>query len=233
MRSPADAMDLSIIVPTLDEVDGIAAALAALAPLRARGVEIVVADGGSRDGTVEHARPHADRVVTAPRGRGAQMNAGATAATGRVLVFLHADTRLPADADRLVCDGLARSGRAWGRFDVRIAGTHPLLPLVAAAMNLRSKATGIVTGDQAMFVTREAFGPGFPDIPLMEDIAMSKRLKQCGLPLRLAGPVVTSGRRWERHGVLRTILLMWWLRSAYFFGVDPARLARAYGYAPR
>jgi rSAM/selenodomain-associated transferase 2 len=226
-------MDLSIIVPTLDEADGIAAALTALGPLRARGVEIVIADGGSRDSTVERARALADRIVMAPRGRGAQMNAGAAAATGRVLLFLHADTRLPGDADRLVCDGLARSGRAWGHFDVRIDGAHLLLPVVAAAMNLRTRATGVATGDQAMFMTRDAFGPGFPDIPLMEDIAMAKRLKRRGPPLRLAGPAVTSGRRWERHGVLRTVLLMWWLRLAYFFGADPARLARAYGYAPR
>jgi rSAM/selenodomain-associated transferase 2 len=226
-------MGLSIIVPTLDEADGIAMALTALAPLRERGVEIVVADGGSRDATVERARELADRIVTAPRGRGAQMNAGAAAATGHVLLFLHADTQLPPDADHLVRDGLARSGRIWGHFDVRIAGAHPLLPVVAATMNLRTRATGVATGDQAMFMTREAFGPGFPDIPLMEDIAMSRRLKRWGPPLRLAGPVIASGRRWERHGVLRTVLLMWGLRLAYFFGADPAKLARAYGYAPR
>jgi rSAM/selenodomain-associated transferase 2 len=226
-------MNISIIIPVLDEADGIVQALTALAPMRARGVEIVVVDGGSRDQTVERARALADRVIVAPRGRGAQMNAGAAVAAGTVLLFLHADTRLPDDADRLMVEGLARSGRAWGRFDVRIAGSHPLFPLIAAMMNLRSRLTGIATGDQAMFMTSEAFAAGFPDIPLMEDIAMSKRLKRQGRPLRIATPVVTSGRRWKKHGVARTILLMWRLRFAYLMGADPARLARSYGYAPR
>jgi rSAM/selenodomain-associated transferase 2 len=224
---------LSIIIPVLNEADGIVQALAALTPLRKRGVEIVVADGGSRDRTVERAGPLADRVIVAPRGRGSQMNAGAAAAAGTVLLFLHADTRLPEDADRLIVEGLARSGRAWGRFDVRIAGSHPLFPLIAAMMNLRSRASAIATGDQAMFMTRQAFAAGFPDIPLMEDIAMSKRLKRLGRPLCIASPVETSGRRWERHGVMWTILLMWRLRFAYLMGADPARLARSYGYAPR
>lgn len=228
-------MELSIILPVLDEADGIATALAALRPLRARGVEIIVADGGSRDDTVARAHPFGDRVIVAPRGRGAQMNAGAAAASGTVLLFLHADTRLPADADRLVRAGLARSGREWGRFDIRITGTHPLLRVVAALMNIRSRVTGIATGDQAMFMTSAAFAAagGFADIPLMEDIALSARLKRLGPPLCLAGPVVTSGRRWEKHGVVRTILLMWRLRFAYVLGADPGFLARCYGYAPR
>ena len=225
--------DLSVIIPVLDEADGIVQALTALAPMRARGVEIVVVDGGSRDQTIERARPLADRVIVAPRGRGAQMNAGAAVAAGTVLLFLHADTRLPDDADRLIVEGLARSGHAWGWFDVRIAGSHPLFPLIAAMMNLRSRLTGIATGDQAMFMNSEAFAAGFPDIPLMEDIAMSKRLKRLGRPLCIATPVVTSGRRWKKHGVARTILLMWRLRFAYLMGADPARLARSYGYAPR
>jgi rSAM/selenodomain-associated transferase 2 len=226
-------IDLSIIVPVLEEAGGILDALSALAALRRRGSEIVVADGGSTDATVALARPLADRIVVAPRGRGAQMNAGAAAASGAVLLFLHADTRLPDDADSLVREGLVQSGRAWGRFDLRIAGAHPLLPLIAAMVNLRSRATGIATGDQAMFMTRAAFAAGFPDIPLMEDIAMSKRLKRLGPPLCIAAPVVTSGRRWESHGVLRTILLMWWLRFAFSFGANPVQLARHYGYAPR
>jgi rSAM/selenodomain-associated transferase 2 len=225
--------NLSIIIPVLDEADGIAQALAALAPLRVRGVEIVVADGGSRDQTVARARPLADHVIVAPRGRGSQMNAGAAAAAGTVLLFLHADTQLPDDADRLVVEGLALSGRDWGWFDVRIAGPHPLFPFIAAMMNLRSRASGIATGDQAIFATRQAFAAGFPDIPLMEDIAMSKRLKRLGRAYCVASPVVTSGRRWQRHGVMRTILLMWRLRFAYLMGADPARLARSYGYAPR
>lgn len=221
---------LSVIIPVLDEAAGIGDALAALAPLRARGAEVIVVDGGSRDGTPEHARAGADRVVTAARGRAAQMNAGAALARAAVLLFLHADTLLPPEADRLVVDGLAGSGRAWGRFDVRISGKPALLRLVAAMVNLRSRATGIATGDQAMFVRRDVFDRvgGFPGIPLMEDVALSRRLNRVGRPLCLRARAVTSGRRWERHGVLPTILLMWRLRLAYYFGADPARLARRY-----
>ncbi len=160
---------LSIIIPVLDESQGIAGCLAALAPLRRRGAEVVVVDGGSADGTVAIASPLADRVVAAPRGRAAQMNAGARVASGDVLLFLHADTRLPAEADRLVLEGLAASGRDWGRFDVRIEGRAALLAVVAALMNARSRLTGIATGDQALFARREAFAAagGFPPIPLM------------------------------------------------------------------
>lgn len=230
-------MKFSVVMPVLNEAGGIEEALAALAPLRARGVQVVVADGGSTDATVALARPLADVVIGAPRGRGAQMNAGAAMSSGDVLLFLHADTRLPGDADALIRDALARSGYTagsfWGRFDVRIAGAHPLFPVIAAMMNLRSRLTGIATGDQAIFMSRAAFGPGFPDIALMEDIAMAKRLKRTGPPLCIASPVVTSGRRWEKHGVMKTILLMWGLRLAYFFGANPAWLARCYGYAPR
>jgi rSAM/selenodomain-associated transferase 2 len=226
---------LSIIVPALDEAAGIAAALTALASLRRRDCEVIVVDGGSRDGTADLARPLADRVITAPRGRAAQMNAGAAIAQADVLLFLHADTRLPADADRHVGDGLARSGRAWGRFDVRIEGRHALLAVIAGAMNLRSRLTGIATGDQAMFMTRAAFAAagGFPDIALMEDVAFSARLKALGRPLCLRERVVTSGRRWESRGVIATIALMWRLRLAYYFGAKPAALAKQYGYVPR
>jgi rSAM/selenodomain-associated transferase 2 len=229
-------MKLSIVMPVLNEAGSIEDALTALAPLRRRGVEVVVADGGSSDATVALARPLADMVIVAPRGRGAQMNAGAAASGGEVLLFLHADTRLPGEADALIRDGFVRSGctleQFWGRFDVRIAGAHPLFSVIAAAMNLRSRVTGIATGDQAIFMSRAAFRPGFPDIALMEDIAMTKRLKRSGRPLCIAAPVLTSGRRWEKHGVMRTILLMWWLRLAYFLGANPTRLARSYGYVP-
>lgn len=226
---------LSIIVPVLEEAIGIEQTLSRLAPLRAHGAEVIVADGGSNDGTRERAMPLADWVLVAPRGRASQMNVGATIARGDVLLFLHADTWLPGGADTVIAENLARSGAAWGRFDVRIVGTHPLLPLVAALMNVRSRLTGIATGDQAMFVRREAFARigGFPDIVLMEDIALSKALKTISAPLCLRETVATSGRRWEKHGVLRTILLMWSLRLAYFFGADPAALARRYGYVSR
>jgi rSAM/selenodomain-associated transferase 2 len=223
---------LSIIMPVLNEGDGIAAALDALADLRALGTELIVVDGGSRDATLQQAQLRADQVVLAPRGRALQMNAGAEKASGEVLLFLHADTRLPAEADRVVLNGLNRSRRAWGRFDVRIEGRSPLLPVVAWLMGLRSRLTGIATGDQAIFVRREAFQAvgGFPAIALMEDIAMCKRLKRLGRPLSLRMCVTTSGRRWEKNGVLSTILLMWRLRLSYFFGADPKKLARQYGY---
>jgi rSAM/selenodomain-associated transferase 2 len=223
---------LSIIVPVLNEGDTIADALDALAALRTRGVEVVVVDGGSHDATMDRARAHADQVISAPRGRASQMTAGAAAAAGDVFLFLHADTRLPPGADALVLDGLSRSGRTWGRFDVTIAGRPASLGLIAAMMNLRSRLSGIATGDQAIFVARDAFrrAGGFPPIPLMEDIALSKRLKRESRPLCLRARVITSGRRWETHGVLRTIWLMWRLRLAYFLGADPAHLARQYGY---
>ena len=223
---------LSIIMPVLNEGDGIAASLDALADLRTLGTELIVVDGGSRDATVEQAQLHADQVILAPRGRALQMNAGAEKASGDVLLFLHADTRLPAKADRVVLNGLDRSRRAWGRFEVKIDGRSPLLPVVAWLMGLRSRLTGIATGDQAIFVRREAFQAmgGFPAIALMEDIAMCKRLKRLGRPLCLRACVTTSGRHWEKNGVLSTILLMWRLRFAYFFGADPKKLARQYGY---
>jgi rSAM/selenodomain-associated transferase 2 len=159
------------------------------------------------------------------------MNAGARLARGDVLLFLHADTRLPEGADALVLEGLARAGLCWGRFDVAIDGRGALLRLVAAFMNARSRLTGIATGDQAIFATREAFGRagGFPEIALMEDVALSKAMKRQSAPLCLAAKAVTSGRRWEREGTVRTILLMWRIRLEYFLGADPARLAERYG----
>jgi rSAM/selenodomain-associated transferase 2 len=224
-------MKLSIVMPVLDEAAEIKAALTALAPYRQRGVEVIVADGGSSDATAELARPLADRVIAAPRGRAAQMNVGAAAAQGDVLLFLHADTRLPESADRLVLDGIARSGRVWGHFNVRIDGGG-LLRVVAIMMNARSRLTGVATGDQAMFMTRAAFDGvgGFPPIALMEDVALSARLKRSGRPLALRAFVTTSARRWRQHGTLRTVLLMWRLRLRFFLGADPAKLARQYGY---
>jgi rSAM/selenodomain-associated transferase 2 len=221
---------LSIVVPVLDEASGIGATLESLRGLRARGCEVVVVDGGSRDATREIAAPGADRVIESPRGRAAQMNAGARAASGDILLFLHADTRLPPGADQSVRLGMGRTQARWGRFDVTIAGASPMLRVVARSMNARSRMTGIATGDQAIFVRRDAFEGvgGFPEIPLMEDIALSKRLKRVSPPLCLRDRVVTSGRRWERHGTLRTILLMWRLRLAFALGADPRRLARDY-----
>ena len=215
--------------------------LRALRHLRARGARLVVVDGGSTDATWALARAHADQVLCAPRGRASQMNAGAQALgadpTIDTLLFLHADTELPEDADALIAQALAQSshtGKAvWGRFDVRIDGPHPLLRVVERMMNWRSRASGIATGDQAMFVRRSAFDAvgGFADMPLMEDIALSAQLKRLSPPACVAVPVRTSARRWEKHGVLRTIALMWRLRAAYFFGAQPQALALRYGYA--
>jgi len=223
---------LSIIMPVLDEGEGIAPTLDALGDMRALGAEVIVVDGGSRDATIQRARLRTDRVLSAPRGRALQMNAGAAKATGDVLLFLHADTRLPRHADLVVLTGLERSGRAWGRFNIKIEGRSPLLLLVGWLMNLRSRLTGIATGDQAIFVRRDTFQAigGFAEIPLMEDVALCKRLKGVSRPLCLSERVVTSGRRWEKNGVLNTIVLMWRLRLAYFFGADPKELARQYGY---
>lgn len=221
---------LSIVVPCLNEATRIAETLLRLAPLRAGGAEVIVVDGGSRDDTVAHAAPHADLVITAPRGRALQMNAGAAHARGEILFFLHADTVPPPHADGLIINGLTRSRRSWGRFDVAIDGRHLLLRGVERLMNLRSRLTGIATGDQGLFVTRTLFeaAGGYPPIALMEDIALCKRLKRFGPPVCLPHRILTSGRRWEQHGVIRTILLMWWLRLAYALGADPDKLALRY-----
>ncbi|MFL5541454.1 MAG: TIGR04283 family arsenosugar biosynthesis glycosyltransferase, partial [Longimicrobiaceae bacterium] len=187
-------------------------------------------DGGSADATVARARPLADAVVASAPSRAYQQNAGAAAARGDVLLFLHADTRLPADADLLIAAGLRRTGRGWGRFDVRLTGRHPLLRVIERMMNVRSRLTGMATGDQAIFVRRDWFraAGGFPGIPLMEDVALSKALKRRGPPLCLRATVVTSSRRWEQRGVWRTMVLMWRLRLAWWLGADPEELARRY-----
>ena len=232
MMPPEPASSLAIVMPVLNEAAGIEAALRALAPLRARGARVVVADGGSTDDTpVQARRFDSVEVIQAPRGRAAQMNAGAQAATGGgVLLFLHADTTLPPDADRLIAQALAGSQQVWGRFDVRITGRPRMLRVVAACMNARSRWSGIATGDQALFMTRAAFDAigGFPEQPLMEDIEMSKRLRTLSRPACLRERVITSGRRWESRGVWSTIVLMWRLRWAYWRGASPQVLARRY-----
>ena len=220
---------LSIVMPVLDEAAGIVAALDALAPLRALGHEVIVVDGGSRDNTRALCAGRADQVVLSPRGRARQMNDGAGLAHHEVLLFLHADTVLPPEAARRVLTAVAQ-GAAWGRFDVRIEGRRWAFPVIAALMNLRSRLTGIATGDQAIFVRREAFEQvwGYPDQPLMEDIELSARLRALSRPACLRDRVTTSGRRWERFGVARTVLLMWQLRFRYWLGASPEQLARSY-----
>jgi rSAM/selenodomain-associated transferase 2 len=221
---------LSIVVPALNEAAEIARTLAPLQAMRGRGCEVIVADGGSTDATAEIASSFADRVIAAPRGRASQQNAGAAVARGAILLFLHADTHLPEHADDLVIGGLMASGRGWGRFDVRLTGRHPALRVVERMMNVRSRLTGIATGDQAIFVRRDLFGRmgGFPQIPLMEDVALSRALKRLGPPLCLRRTVTTSSRRWEERGIFRTMVLMWRLRLEFWLGADPARLATRY-----
>lgn len=221
---------LSIIVPILDEAANLPALLAHLAPFFARGCEIILVDGGSGDESVLIAGRSGFRVMGADRGRARQMNAGAAVARGQTLLFLHADTRLPDAADEMLGRALIESGRAWGRFDVDISGRSPWLRVVARCMNLRSRLTGIATGDQALFVTRQAFAAagGFPDQPLMEDVEISRRLKAISAPVCLSARVKTSGRRWESRGVWRTILLMWRLRLMYWLGAPAERLAKRY-----
>ncbi len=282
----ADA-PLTIVLPVLSEAATLGPRLLALQPLRARGARVVVADGGSTDGTLALARQHADLALVAPRGRGAQMNAGAAAAlflkqicadraagfapspaggrlgwgpaaletgalpvsatshkatplptsppaTTDTLLFLHADTALPDHADHCIRQAL-QGGAVWGRFDVRIDSPRLVFRVIERLMNLRSRWSGVATGDQAMFVRRAAFEAvgGFEDIALMEDIALSRALLRLSRPACLRQCVTTSARRWEQHGVWRTVLLMWRLRAAYFFGADPAQLALRYGYRPR
>ena len=216
---------LAIIVPVLNEAADIEAALGALQGLRKRGARLIVVDGGSQDGTPARAGRYVDEMLTVERGRARQMNAGAAAASGDALLFLHADTCLPAGADELILDALKKN--LWGRFDVAIEGRSALLPVIAFFMNRRSRLTGIATGDQAIFVRRDAF-PGFPEIALMEDVAFSKAMKRRAPPACLRDRVSTSGRRWERNGVVRTVILMWRLRLAYFLGASPDELARQY-----
>ena len=228
-------MKVAIVVPVLDEAAAIVQCLTALQPLRVAGHAVIVADGGSSDATVEFARPLSDRVVRAPRGRARQMNAGADAAamvTPAVdaYLFLHADTRLPDHAIERVRDALRAGTQRWGRFDVRIAGHSRWLPVVAALMNIRSRLTGIATGDQAIFVSRDAFEAvsGFPDWPLMEDVGISRALKRLTPPAALRARVTTSGRRWDANGPVRTILFMWWLRLRFALGAPPEALAARY-----
>ncbi len=219
---------VSIIVPTFNEADNIVATLRPLQTLRQQGYEIIIADGGSNDGTIELARPLADRVINAGKGRARQMNSGAQQAHGDALLFLHADTLLPDNAIELIQANLQT--KPWGRFDVQLSGKQPLLKIIALMMNWRSRLSGIASGDQAIFIKRTLFESigGYADIPLMEDIDISKRLKQHSHPACIKTKLTTSSRRWEQNGIVKTIFLMWRLRLAYFFGARPEQLARRY-----
>ncbi|MFP4611751.1 MAG: TIGR04283 family arsenosugar biosynthesis glycosyltransferase [Thiohalophilus sp.] len=221
---------LSIIIPALNEAGAIQATLERLQPLRSRGHEVVLADGGSTDTTVDLARPQVDRVVSSEAGRARQMNAGAAQAKGDIFWFLHADTLIPELADQIIDDAIAGREQAWGRFDVRLSGRDVRLRLIEFMMNRRSRLTGIATGDQGIFVTRTLFEKigGFAEQPLMEDIEISRRLKRHARPICLKQELITSSRRWETRGIWRTVFLMWRLRLRYALGSDPHKLAKLY-----
>jgi rSAM/selenodomain-associated transferase 2 len=223
-------LQLSIIIPTLNEVRTIEFFLQRLSALRKRGAEVIIVDGGSDEGTLEIARRFSDQTLSSPPGRAVQMNAGAALAKGQILLFLHADSVLPEDTDHLITQALKKTARVWGRFDIRIDSAHPVLRIVAMMINLRTRMTGIATGDQAIFVRSEIFNSigGYPTIALMEDIALSKLLLAKSKPVSIDARVTTSARRWTKNGIFRTIILMWRLRLCYFFGTDPKRLAHLY-----
>lgn len=221
---------ISIILPVLNEASALQAHLPLLQEARAAGHELIVVDGGSRDNGPELAASLADRVITTEPGRARQMNAGAAIATGDMLLFLHIDTRLPPGAITLLQRQLASGVVQWGRFDVQLSGGHPAFRMIETMINLRSRVSGVATGDQALFVRSALFRDigGFPAVPLMEDVAITKTLRRLARPLCLRERVVTSSRRWETHGIARTVLLMWWLRLLYVLGVTPQRLHSMY-----
>jgi rSAM/selenodomain-associated transferase 2 len=228
------ALQISLVVPVLNEAEHLATRLKALQGLRNH-CQILLVDGGSHDNSPAIAEPLVDKVILSSASRARQMNIGARQANADVLLFLHADTQLPEDAASLISQAVA-AGYQWGRFDVSFDCRKPIFRLIACMMNQRSRLTGIATGDQCLFVTQQAFETvgGFPQIALMEDIAISSRLKKLGKPCCLRAKVVTSARRWQQYGIFKTILLMWRLRLAYFLGADPNDLAkRYYGNPPQ
>lgn len=229
-----ESAPLSIVIPVLDEVTAIPDLITALE--RDGVLETIIVDGGSSDGTQEMLRHLQEtnnfRLIVSDPGRARQMNVGAVSASGDILLFLHADTRLPANFVRLLAPVFVTE-RGWGRFDVRFDDTRPLMRIVAGLMNFRSRVTGIATGDQAIFVRAGLFDQvgGYADIPIMEDVELCRRLRQISSPFCVSEPAVTSARRWRQNGMVRTILLMWGLRLAFWLGVSPDRLARRYQHA--
>ena len=220
--------ELSIIIPCLNEQKGIALFIHELQKLRPQ-CELILVDGGSGDKTVQIAEPFVDHLIHSPCGRAQQMNAGAKKASSNVLIFLHADTFLPDDAVSQIQQAL-QDGYRWGRFDIRLIGGHWFLPVISYFMNLRSALSGITTGDQALFIDKSLFQQVgyYPNIAIMEDIALAKNLKKHGKPFRVYSCVHSSARRWVQSGVYKTILLMWCLRLQYFLGIDPKQLAQQY-----
>ena len=221
-------MQFSVIIPTLNEATTITPALQQLLQSidQSKSVEIIICDGGSRDDTLQQAQQFPLTLISSPPGRAQQMNTGARMAHGEWLLFLHIDTRLPPHWNAAI----ESCTRPWGRFDLRLSGKHWLFRIIEKAINLRSRMTSVATGDQVLFFRRDFFQQlgGFAEIPLMEDIAISKRARQLASPACLSQQVITSSRRWEQNGILKTVLLMWSLRFAYWAGIKPERLHRLY-----
>ena len=218
-------LPLSIVIPVLNEGAQLTSCLQCLQGLRQAEAELIVVDGGSMDDSVERATAQADLVISSPRGRSLQMNAGAAKARGDYLLFLHSDTRLPVGfSSHWLSDNV------WGFFPVKLSGDRWAFRVIERAMSCRARFSGIGTGDQALFVRRDIFDQigGFAAIPLMEDVEICRRLKVLCPPKVLSPTVLTSARRWQQRGIVSTVLQMWWLRLAFFLGVSPARLARRY-----
>ena len=220
---------LSIVIPTLNESDQIEQCLNNLQPLRHRGHEIIVVDGGSNDNTVPLASSLCDRIIQSERSRSIQMNAGSASASGQCILFLHADTDLPEDVVDIFSK-IINIENVWGRFDIQLSGQSWMFRIIETCMNIRSRATGIATGDQVIFVGKELFSKvnGFPEIALMEDVAISKLLIKFSKPICFTEKVVSSSRRWKENGIIKTIIKMWIIRLLYYFQFDTERLAKLY-----
>lgn len=221
---------LSIIIPTYNESQSIENTLISLMHLIEAGHEVIIVDGGSEDDTVSICKKYTGNVLLASKGRANQMNCGAQKASKDILVFLHADTILPDNAAYQIINALSLSNSKWGHFKVKLNGENRLLRIIEFLMNTRSCFTGIVTGDQTMFIRRTLFEiiHGYKNIPLMEDVEISKSLKKYSMPICMKSSVISSSRRWETKGYLRTIFLMWKLRLLYFLGVSAKKLVKLY-----
>jgi len=221
---------LSIIIPTLNEADQIEQHLCNLQTLRQQGHEVIVVDGGSSDNTVSLVSPLCDKVCHSKKSRSLQMNCGANSAIGECLVFLHADTVLPDNILEYFLN-IKNIESKWGRFDISLSGQNWLFRIIESCMNSRSSLTGIVTGDQVVFIGKKLFNRvgGYPEIALMEDIAISSLLIKISAPIRIREKVISSSRRWEANGIVKTIIKMWVLRLLYFFNYDTNKLAKFYG----
>lgn len=221
-------MFISIIIPVLNEEQSINALLQQLQIYRQQGHEVIVVDGGSVDETISISKPLADKVITSDSGRARQMNKGVAESTNEVLWFLHADTSIPENVIEIIQSSLVKND--WGRFNVKLSGSHFLFRIIEKMINIRSCFSGVATGDQGIFVRRKIFESvgGYSEVPLMEDVALSKKLKNISQTACIKETLTTSSRRWKKNGIIKTILLMWKLRFLYWIGVTPDKLAKLY-----